>query len=154
MTAVPNEDALRNTRRQRGIIAYEPGSIAEILMNRIFLALTLVMCACPIFAADKDRAYGSQRPASCRDFLKVYRADDRRPEFEPVRNWIAGYITAYNRQTPDTYDIVGTSDFEHVLQSVERHCKDDPFSNVGAAMEAVTADLYPTRHQTRRQAGR
>ena len=123
-------------------------------MKRIVLVLALASNCVTVRAADHDRAYWSQRPASCRDFLKVYRADDRKPESEPVRNWIAGYISAYNRQTPETYDILGTTEFDRVLPAVERFCKDNALSDVGAAMEAVTADLYPTRHQTRRQAGR
>ena len=123
-------------------------------VKRLFLALALTAAAAPLPAADRDRAYWSQRPASCRDFLKVYRSDERKPESEPVRNWIAGYISAYNRQTPDTYDILGATDFDHVLKAVEQHCKDNPLSDMSAAMEAVTADLSATRHQTRRQAGR
>ena len=122
-------------------------------MRRIVLALALAASAAPLLAADKDRAYWSQRPTSCREYLKVYRPDERKPESEGVRNWIAGYITAYNRQTPDTYNIMGISEFEHVLQSIERYCKDNSLSDIGAAMETVTADLYATRHQTRRQAG-
>ena len=122
-------------------------------MKRIVLALALAAGAGPLLGADKQLAYWSQRPASCRDFLRVYRADERKPESEGVRNWIAGYVSAFNRQTPDTYDIVGVSKFEQVLQSVERFCKENPLSDVAAAMEAVTTDLYPARHQTRRQAG-
>ena len=123
-------------------------------MKRIVLVLALAANSVPLPAADHDRTYWSQRPASCRDFLRVYRADDRKPESEPVRNWVAGYISAYNRQTPETYDILGTTEFDRVLLAVERFCKDNALSDVGAAMEAVTADLYPARHQTRRQAGR
>ena len=123
-------------------------------MKRLCLALVLTAAAASLPAADHDRAYWSQRPASCRDFLKVYRSDERKPESEPVRNWIAGYLSAYNRQTPETYDILGTTDFERVLKAVEQHCKDNPLSDMSAAMEAVTVDLYATRHQTRRQAGR
>lgn len=122
-------------------------------MRRIVFVLALATIAAPLPAADKDSAYGSQRPAKCREYLKVYRFNERNPESDGVRNWIAGYITAYNRQTPDTYNIMGIGEFEHVLRSVERYCKDHPLSHVGAAMEAVTADLYATRHQTRRQAG-
>ena len=123
-------------------------------MKRIVLVLALAANSVPLPAADHDRTYWSQRPASCRDFLRVYRADDRKPESEPVRNWVAGYISAYNRQTPETYDILGTTEFDRVLLAVERFCKDNALSDVGAAMEVVTADLYPARHQTRRQAGR
>ena len=122
-------------------------------MRRMVLALALATAAIPLLAADKDRAYWSHRPASCKEYLKVYRSGERKSESDGVRGWIAGYITAYNRQTPDTYNIMGIVEFENVLQSVERYCKDNLLSDIGAAMETVTADLYATRHQTQRQAG-
>ncbi len=123
-------------------------------MNRIVLALALAAATSPVHAADKDGAYGSQRPDSCKEFVRVHPAGGRRPESVGVRSWIAGYITAYNRQTPDTYDVTGITDFEQVLVSVERFCKANPLSDVGAAMETVTDELHPARYQTKRQAGR
>ncbi len=123
-------------------------------MKRILLALTLALGAAPLQAADKDGAYWSQRADSCREFLRVHPAGERRSESVGIRNWVAGYITAYNRQTPETYDITGIADFEQVLLSIERFCKANPLADVGAAMEAVTDQLHQTRYQTKRQAGR
>ena len=122
-------------------------------MKRIVLTLALATGASLLQAADKDRAYWSQRPDNCREFLKVHPTGEHRPESVGVKNWIAGYITAYNRQTPDTYDITGSADFERALRSVDRFCKDNPLADLTAAMEAVTAELHPTRYQTQRQAG-
>jgi hypothetical protein len=127
--------------------------IKESNMRRIVFLLALALGAAPVCAADKDGAYGSRRPASCKEYLKVYRLDERQPGSDGVRKWIAGYITAYNRQTPETYNILGISEFDQVLQSVARYCKERPLSDIAAAMESVTDDLYATRHQTRRQAG-
>jgi hypothetical protein len=123
-------------------------------MKRIVLSLTLAACAASLQAADKDGAYWSQRADNCREFVRVHPTGERRPETVGVRNWVAGYITAYNRQTPETYDISGIADFEQVLLSVEKFCKANPLADLGAAMEAVTEELRSTRHQTRRQAGR
>lgn len=123
-------------------------------MKRLVLALTLAAAAAPLAAADKDGAYWSQRPDSCREFLRVHPTGERRPESVGVRSWISGYLSAYNRQTPDTFDITGITDFEQVVLSVEKFCKANPLADVSAAMEAVTDQLHPTRHQTKRQAGR
>ncbi len=120
----------------------------------LLLALALTTGSAPALAADKDGAYWSQRPDECRNFVRLHAATDRKPETEAVRNWISGYLSAYNRLTPETYDITGATDFEQVLRAVERYCKSNPFADISAAMETVTNDLYPTRHQTRRQAGR
>jgi hypothetical protein len=105
-------------------------------------------------AADADGAYFSQRPESCREFRRVLGSDARTPAHMNVRGWIAGYLTAFNRQTPETYDVLGISTFEDALRFIEGHCKAHPLDNLTAAMEALTENLYPRRHQTRGQAGR
>lgn len=123
-------------------------------MKRILLALTLCAAAAPVPAADDGGAYWSQRPESCREFRRVMRSDDRTPAVMNIRGWIAGYLTAYNRQTSETYDILGIADFEAAVQAVENHCKANPFDNLSAAMERLTEEFHPKRHQTKRQAGR
>lgn len=123
-------------------------------MKRILFAMTLCAAATSAMAADNDGAYWSQRPESCREFRRVQRADERTPALMNIRGWIAGYITAYNRQTPDTYDILGVTNFEAAIQSIDSYCKAHPLDNLVTAMEALTEELHPKRHRTQRQAGR
>jgi hypothetical protein len=122
--------------------------------HALALALVLTASAASVSAADTDGAYWSQRPETCRNFVRFIAANERKTEMIAVRNWVAGYLSAYNRQTPQTYDITGLSDFEQVLRRVERFCKDNQFADVGEAMAAITEELHATRHQTKRQAGR
>ena len=124
------------------------------IASAIAVAIAFAAGAAPVQAADRDGAYGSQRPDSCREFLRVHPVGERRPETVGIRNWIAGYVTAYNRQTPETYDILGITDFEQLLHSVELYCKANPLADLTTAMESVTDQLHAARHQTRRQAGR
>ena len=133
-------------------VTHPIGNAAAV--KRIVLALALAASAVQLRAADKDGAYGSQRPDNCREVLRIHPAGERRPETAGMRSWIAGYITAFNRQTPETYDITGITEFEQVLHAIEQFCKANPLADVGAAMEAVTDQLQPTRYQTKRQAGR
>ena len=65
----------------------------------------------------------------------------------------AGYLTAFNRQTPETYDVLGLTSFEDALRFIDGYCKSHPLENLTAAMEALTEGLLATRHRTRRQAG-
>lgn len=127
-------------------------------MKRTLIAMILCSAATAMptvaFAADAEGAYSSQRPASCRELVYELRSRDRTPVLINIRNWISGYITAYNRQTAETFDILGIADFEAAMHSVENFCKARPLENLAAAMEVVTEDLYKTRHQTKRQAGR
>ncbi len=125
-------------------------------MKRILIALTLCAAAIPSAApaADDGGAYWSQRPETCRAFRSAIAAESRTPALANIRNWIAGYLTAYNRMAPDTYDILGIGEFEAAMQSIENYCKAHPLDNLSTAMEAVTEEFHARRHQTKRQAGR
>jgi hypothetical protein len=122
-------------------------------MKRILFAIVVFAATPSVMAADADGAYWSQRPETCREFRRLQGSDERTPALMNIRSWIAGYISAYNRQTPDTYDVLGTTDFDTALRFIDGYCKAHPLDNLTAAMEALTENLYPTRHRTRRQAG-
>ena len=122
-------------------------------MKRILFAMALCAAAPTARAADPEGAYWSQRPESCREFRRLQSSDERTPGLMNIRGWVAGYVTAYNRQTPDTYDVLGVTDFEAAMRFIDGYCKAHPLDNLTTAMEALTEDLYPRRHRTRRQAG-
>lgn len=125
-------------------------------MKRILIALTLCAAGLPgaASAADDGGAYWSQRPENCRNFRRAMDADSRTPALDNIRNWVSGYLTAYNRMARDTYDILGLSEFQAAMQSIENYCKAHPLDNLSAAMEALTEEFNARRHQTKRQAGR
>lgn len=125
-------------------------------MKRILIVLSLCAAALPLpaTAADDSGAYWSQRPESCRAFRHAMGSDTRTPAQANIRGWIAGYLTAYNRMAPETYDILGISNIEAALETIENFCKANPLENLTAAMEVVTEQFHPRRHQTKRQAGR
>ena len=122
-------------------------------MKRILFAMTLCAAATSAMTADNEGAYWSQRPESCREFRRLQSSDERTPALMNIRGWVAGYITGFNRQTPDTYDVLGITDFEAAMRFIDGYCKAHPLDNLTAAMESLTEDLYPKRHRTRRQAG-
>lgn len=123
-------------------------------MKRLLLVIALCTAPLPSLAADEDGEYWSQRAESCRDLQRALRSSDRTAAMANIRGWVAGYITAYNRRTADTYNILGPTDFETVMESVERFCKVNSLENLTTAMERITDDLHSTRHRTKRQGGR
>lgn len=125
-------------------------------MKRTLIVLSVCVAALPATApaADDNGAYWSQRAESCRAFRSAIGADTRTTVQANIRGWIAGYLTAYNRMAPETYDILGISDIEAALQTIETFCKANPLENLTAAMELVTEQFHARRHQTKRQAGR
>jgi hypothetical protein len=123
-------------------------------MRRILLAAALCAAVPSAMPADADGAYFSQRPGSCREFRRLQGSDERTPAVMYTRGWVSGYLTAFNRQTPDTYDVLGLEDFEAAMRFIDGYCKANSFSDLTAAMEALTEEMSPRRHRTRRQAGR
>ncbi len=123
-------------------------------MRRFLIGMAFFAAASPAMAADADGAYWSQRPENCREIRRVLGSQERTPAVMNLRGWVAGYITAYNRQTPETYDILGIKDFEDAMRFIDGFCKSQPLGNLTGAMEALTEELGPERHRTRRQAGK
>jgi hypothetical protein len=124
----------------------------RVLFVVVVCAAALCGVTPAVIAADADGAYFSLRSESCREFRRV-QTDERTPALMNIRGWIAGYITAFNRQTPDTYDVLGITEFDAALRFIDGYCKAHPLDNLATAMEALTENLYPARHRTRRQAG-
>jgi hypothetical protein len=59
-----------------------------------------------------------------------------------------GYLSAYNKLKPDTYNILGTigkTDADAVVVWIVNYCRNNPFSRLSMALEQLTIDLYPNR---------
>ena len=115
-------------------------------MKWLFLALPLTFCDVAR-TADKDGAYQLMGMRSCWDYI-VSRVDTRAVEHALVSSWIGGYITAYNRQTPDTLGILGKTDLDGALRWLDSWCAAHPRGNMGEAMIALTNDFYRRRYKT------
>lgn len=63
--------------------------------------------------------------------------------------WSAGYMTAYNVLSPDTYDIAGGKEADSTDRStiiwLEEYCKQHPAESYTEAIRQLTIKLYPTR---------
>lgn len=104
------------------------------------------------WASDKNGDYSVQGATSCGSYIE----DRKNNEWAAVADltWIAGYISAYNRMTPDTYDILGGTDLKGVSLWMENWCKANPLSNVSGGMAALTRELWPRRYRTAKDAGK
>ena len=94
-------------------------------LSLIVLVLSFTFTA-PVTAMDKDKAYASHGNISCGQWAKD-RKTDAAWNLSVDYTWIAGYITAYNRQTPDVYQILGSTDIESVYLWI------DSFYGIGQA---------------------
>lgn len=114
-------------------------------LSLIVLVLSFTFAA-PVTALDKDGYYWHQGPVSCGDWVKDRKGDSWAQAVNIY--WITGYITAYNNQTPDVYNILGSTDMESVFLWMDKYCQENPLSNLSSGMDILTEELWPNRKRT------
>jgi hypothetical protein len=77
---------------------------------------------------------------SCLDYTRA--TPDQRMSAE---TWMAGYISAINRTTPDTYHVAGEASVEKVNAMIAQYCAENPDIALGVAIHRVLERLYPQR---------
>ncbi len=114
-------------------------------MKKILLLLALLLFSSLNYAKDIDQAYKVYGAGSftCKQYLHARRKD---PVAEiKFRHWLAGYLTAFNLIVVNTYDIMGTYDFNKALKWLDRHCRSNRKANMANAVAELTTILYPDR---------
>ena len=114
------------------------------------LAMSLFLPA-TVSAADIDGQYTAHTVAgvigSCGEYVTA-RDEKRRAAFLKSNThviWIWGYLTAYNRQTPDTYDIMAQTDTPTILLWLDNYCKQNPLTDFAEAMVSLMNELHSSR---------
>lgn len=62
-----------------------------------------------------------------------------------IRQWLAGYVTAFNLIIGDNYDIFGSTDFEGMISWLDERCQKYPNENLTNAVARFTEITYPYR---------
>ena len=63
-------------------------------------------------------------------------------------DWMIGYMSAFNVIMPNTYDILGETEFPTTQRWLENHCRKYPRELFVNGMARLTEILYPTRYQS------
>lgn len=115
------------------------------------LVMTLLLTSTVAWGADEDGMYWAQGSMGCGTFV-----DRQKYESQAVENraWISGYLAAYNRIVPNTYDILGGSDMKSAILWLENYCKEYPLKVLAEGMANLTSKLYPRRYTTKKGAER
>ncbi|MGH8245129.1 MAG: hypothetical protein ACREUU_01710 [Gammaproteobacteria bacterium] len=61
------------------------------------------------------------------------------------RNYIMGYLTAYNVVAQDTYRIAGDLDLDQIMAWIQDYCDLKPINSFEQALADFTAERAPTR---------
>lgn len=130
-------------------------------MKRLLLLLLLLTSA-GAAGSDKDGYTAVVSGRSCKEFIHLRKiqgepnADVKDTaslmDYSHALGWIAGYITALNWQTPDTYQMLGSTDFKGTVAWIENYCHENPQNDISRAMRALTMTLYPHRYKTKKEA--
>jgi len=115
-------------------------------LSLIVLVLSFAITT-PVIAADKDSMYSTQGSKSCGEWVDARKEEDWR--FASLTGWIAGYITAYNKQTPGVFSILKTTDMKSISLWMDKYCQENPLNNLADGMEVLTHELWPNRKQTK-----
>jgi len=115
-------------------------------LSLVVLVLSFTFAA-PVTALDKDGYYWFQGTMSCGNWVKDRKEDSWNHIVD--MSWISGYITAYNMQTPDVHNILGSTDLESVYLWIDKYCQENPLSKLAVGMEILTAELWPNRKRTK-----
>ncbi len=122
-----------------------------MMLKRTIFVLAMFFLPVTVNAGDIDGIYAGQHTngemPSCGQYV-VARDEGRRGDYinqNVFISWVAGYITAYNRQTPDTYSIRGQTDLSAMLLWLENYCKEKPLGTFAYAMALLTNKLHPKR---------
>ncbi|MBN1377886.1 MAG: hypothetical protein JXA04_01470 [Gammaproteobacteria bacterium] len=81
---------------------------------------------------------------TCTDYLVARRIG--RLAMEPYRQWLSGYLSAFNLIVVNTYDIVGESSYTQITDWLDRYCAENKEVSFVNASATLTVSLYPQRH--------
>jgi len=122
-------------------------------MKRLITALMLSCLAFPAWSADPWGKYANYGVPTCKNYLEaVARVKKKREEdpmdaqFQRSWGWIAGYLTSYNMNVPDTFDIVGDRPAAAQL-AVEAYCVEHPDNDFAQLMRTRVKELYFLRRR-------
>lgn len=112
----------------------------------------LVLLAALLFAAslqardfeDNYAVYGAGAQP-CSIYLIAVEKGGNEEDF--FIDWVIGYLSAFNLIMPETYNILGESDFPTAQRWLQDHCRKFPRELFINAVARLTEVLYPTRLQ-------
>jgi len=114
-------------------------------LSLIVLVLSFAITT-PVIAVDKNGTFSIQGASSCGNWVKFRKEDGWAAA--GLQAWIAGYISAFNTQTPDVYSILGSTDLESALLWMDKYCQENPLKDLADGMFVLTDELWPNRKRT------
>jgi hypothetical protein len=115
-------------------------------MQMHWMLLSTLAVYSTISGASDGKKFYALHDETCRQYLIDRSAT---PTTLPHVAWVAGYISAYNRQTPETYDIANGQKSSNFIPWLDRWCQANPDKSLGSGMEKLTSELAASRRRTK-----
>ena len=119
-------------------------------MKRLILAFLLASYLSSGWPADKDGGFVQFGTPHCDKFLEAVarmRANKDGIDYPHliIWGWIAGYLTSYNMNVAETYNIIGSRKILEI--EVESYCRAHPKDNLVQFMRTRIKEWHPTRRR-------
>lgn len=114
-------------------------------MMKWMLISTMAMYSAICDASDGNKFF-ALHDETCRQYL-IDRSETATTL--PHVAWVSGYISAFNRQTPDTYDIANGQKSSNFIPWLDRWCQSNPDKSLGSGMEKLTSELSAHRRRSK-----
>ena len=113
-------------------------------MRFVAVLILVLLAAGPVQAADKNGSFGilGSGTQSCGNYVETPTSSTHDLAYVA---WTVGYLTAYNRSEPDTYNILGSSDLDGAMVWLKNYCKEHPLERFVSAVHYLTIELHPKR---------
>jgi len=66
---------------------------------------------------------------------------------DAYRQWLAGYVSAFNLIIGSTYDLFGSTDFEGMMTWLDKRCEKYPRANLTNTIARFSEIVFPYRKQ-------
>jgi len=111
-------------------------------MKLLAIVLATGLACATAHAADKDGNYQIMGAGAvkCQKYLGANKQDRLYTE-----TWWAGYVTAINRTTDDTWSVTGKKSVADINTMLEKECTAHPDEVIAIAVRDVVEDLYKSR---------
>lgn len=121
----------------------------KILTTTIFATSALVAGVGQSALADDEGRYAVKGAgaATCATFAREL--NEQSTEARLMLSWVAGYLSAYNRLSPETFDMVSWQSDGLMATSLQTYCAQNPEDPLHAVVEAMMIELKDSRVQTK-----
>ena len=124
-----------------------------MICKRTILGATTFLLLSAFTLHDADSADAKKRYSvrglgtkTCSNFLSDRNLNAK--ESEEYANWFTGFVTAYNWQQPDTYDIAVGYKASGLLRYLDLYCGKNPKSRIIDAATGFVGAVYAKRQKS------